>query len=205
MTDSQPTQLRTSRHLGINRLESVAGVWFPAKGSARARRVLARFALAPHIDLDEKRTPGRRSSRLPLPREGNSVSVSLKPQDRALTTLRRGHKTDTSGRTHSVTAGTEPVDESGCFVRQTCASRASCDPPFPCSRSIVRKGSSVRVRLRASLPSAVSGPKVAEGSRHCSGSPTASAVKRGGERQDAGEAVGGRAGALSRSAPPARR
>jgi len=56
MTDSQPTQLRTSRQFGIKRLESVAGVWFPAKGSARARHVLARFALAPHIDLDESST-----------------------------------------------------------------------------------------------------------------------------------------------------
>jgi hypothetical protein len=35
----------------------------------------------------------------------------------------RGHKTDTSGRTHAVTAGTEPLDESGRFAGQTCAGR----------------------------------------------------------------------------------
>jgi hypothetical protein len=69
MADPQPTQLRTSRQLGINRLESVAGVWFPAKGSARARRVLARFALAPHIDLDDEEQPGEADRPLLLSRD----------------------------------------------------------------------------------------------------------------------------------------
>ena len=75
MADPQPTQLRTSRQLGINRLESVAGVWFPAKGSARARRVLARFALAPHIDLDDEEQPGEADRPLLLSRVKAVVSA----------------------------------------------------------------------------------------------------------------------------------
>jgi hypothetical protein len=88
-------------------------------------------------------------ARLSHRHEGDSVSVSSDFRNGSMT-HGRGHKTDTSARTHAVTTGTEPLDESGRFAGQPVPDVSDRDPFFPCFRSMVRKGSSVRVRLRAS-------------------------------------------------------
>ena len=56
----------------------------------------------------------------PFAREGESRQRYVENVEDGADDLSGGHKTDTSGGTHAVTAGTEPLDESGRLAGQTC-------------------------------------------------------------------------------------